>query len=50
MIQLDYRNVSTDKVGYEHGLAISECFEQHRGRLQEIITQLYATKDQAGGW
>lgn len=50
MIQLDYRNVSVDRVGAEHGLSLDSVFETHQARLSEIVTQLYATKDQAGGW
>lgn len=50
MIQLDYRNVSVEKVGYEHGLALEECFEHYQEKIRDIVTQLYATKDQAGGW
>ena len=50
MIELDYRNVSADKIGREHGLDIKEAFAQHQDKLKTIISQIYAQKDQAGGW
>ena len=50
MIELDYRNISVEKVGREHGLDLKESFAQYHGKIQEIVTQLYAEKDQAGGW
>jgi glucose-6-phosphate isomerase len=50
MLQLDYRNVSVEKVGYEHGLALEECFEHYEAKIQTIVKDLYATKDQAGAW
>jgi glucose-6-phosphate isomerase len=50
MIQLDTRNISTDRVGYEHGLDLDEAFSQYRDRIRDIVTNLYATKDEAGGW
>ncbi len=50
MIQLDTRNVSTDKVGYDHGLDLEEAYGQYQDKIRDIVTQLYATKDEAGGW
>jgi len=50
MIELDYRNISTEKVGHEHGLDLKEAFAQHQGKIQDIVTRIYAEKDQAGGW
>jgi glucose-6-phosphate isomerase len=50
MIHLDTRNVSADKVGYDHGLDLETVFSQSRERMQGIVTKLYAEKDQAGGW
>ncbi len=50
MIELDYRNVSADKIGREHGLDIQEAFAQHQDKLKTIVSEIYAQKDQAGGW
>ncbi|HEY9746046.1 MAG TPA: glucose-6-phosphate isomerase [Oculatellaceae cyanobacterium] len=50
MIQLDYRNVSEVKVGTEHGLALDACFEQYGDKIRDIVSQLYAQKDQPGRW
>lgn len=50
MIELDYRNVSTDKMGREHGLDLKDAFAQNQGKIQEIVTRIYAEKDQSGGW
>jgi glucose-6-phosphate isomerase len=50
MLQLNYLNVSTEKVGEEHGLDLETCFDHYAPKLREIIEQIYATKDQAGGW
>jgi glucose-6-phosphate isomerase len=50
MIQLDIRNISADKVGYEHGLDLQDCFARNQERIREIVTTLYQTKDESGGW
>jgi glucose-6-phosphate isomerase len=50
MIELDYRNVSADKIGREHGLDLEDVFAQNQDKMKGIISQLYAEKDQAGGW
>jgi glucose-6-phosphate isomerase len=50
MIELDYRNISAEQVGYEHGLDLDEVFMQNQVRIRDIVTRLYAEKDQAGGW
>jgi glucose-6-phosphate isomerase len=50
MIELDYRNISADKVGREHGLDLNDAFARHQGQIQDIVSRLYAEKDQAGGW
>jgi glucose-6-phosphate isomerase len=50
MIQLDFRNVAIERVGTEHGLELAPVFETHQDRIARIVTGLFETKDQAGGW
>lgn len=50
MIELDFRNISTEKVGQEHGLDLEKSFQAYEGKIRDIVTSIYAEKDQAGGW
>jgi glucose-6-phosphate isomerase len=50
MIELDYGNISENKVGSEHGLNLEQAFKDSQGRVRDIVNQIYAEKDQAGGW
>ncbi len=50
MISLDYRNISADKIGKEHGLALEQVFQDYEGKIRQIVTDIYAQKDQTGGW
>lgn len=50
MIELDYRNISTGKVGAEDGLDLNQVFNQYRDPISDIVTRIYAEKDQPGGW
>ncbi len=50
MIQLDYANVSADRVGAEHGLDLTREFDAAREQVAGIVQKIYAEKDQPGGW
>lgn len=50
MIELDYGNISIEKVGVTHGLNLSQVFEEYRESIQSLVTRIYAEKDQPGGW
>lgn len=50
MIELDFRNISADKIGKEHGLELEKSFQEYEGKIRDIVTSIYAEKDQAGGW
>jgi glucose-6-phosphate isomerase len=50
MIELDYGNISVNKVGSEHGLNLEQVFKDSQGRIRDIVSQIYAEKNQAGGW
>jgi glucose-6-phosphate isomerase len=50
MIELDFRNISADKIGKEHGLDLEKSFQDYEGKIRDIVTAIYAEKDQAGGW
>lgn len=50
MITLNTRFVEAATLGSEHGLELSQIFTQYQDKLSEIVRQIYATKDQAGGW
>lgn len=50
MIKLDYRNVSAEQLGKEHGLDLKDVFSRYQDEISNIVTRTYAEKDQAGGW
>lgn len=50
MIELDYGNISTEKVGQDHGLNLPQVFEDYRDQIRAIVSRMYAEKDQPGGW
>jgi glucose-6-phosphate isomerase len=50
MIKLDYGNISTDKVGQAHGLNLPQVFEDYGAQIRDIVSRIYAEKDQPGGW
>ncbi|WMU93243.1 glucose-6-phosphate isomerase [Microcystis phage MaAM05] len=50
MIKLDYGNISTEKVGQAHGLNLPQVFEDYGAQIREIVSRIYAEKDQSGGW
>ncbi len=50
MIELNYRNVSAEKVGRENGLELDAVFGEYREKISEIVTRIYAEKDRDGGW
>src|SRR5688572_1806816 len=50
MIQLDYRNVSVDRVGANYGLSLEKAFAQYEEELASIVATLFANKDKSGAW
>lgn len=50
MIVLDTRNVGVDQVGQENGLDLDKLFDAKKDEMHQIVTRLYAEKDQPGGW
>ncbi len=50
MIKFDYRNVTSDMIGEEHGLNIQAEFDSYRDRIAEIISSLNKRKDKPGQW
>ncbi len=50
MIKLDYRGVSADVIGSEHGLNINDEFNKYKDTIASIITDLNQRKDKPGQW
>lgn len=50
MITLDFNNISQSKVTQSHGLDTQAVFNQYRDEIKTIVTRLYQTKDDVGGW
>lgn len=50
MIELDFGNISSEKIGKENGLDLQQAFQDHEGKIGDIVTAIYAEKDQPGGW
>lgn len=50
MLKLDYRNVKAAIIGNENGLEIEQEFENYKGKIKEIISDLNKRKDKPGQW
>lgn len=50
MLKLDYRNVKAAIVGTENGLEIETEFEDYKGTISKIISDLNKRKDKPGQW
>jgi hypothetical protein len=50
MIQLNYRNVSSEIIGDEHGLNIDVEFENYKEQIKNIIASLNQRKDKPEQW
>ncbi len=50
MLEFSWKNASSDVIGAEHGLDVNKEFEIHKDRVAQVVTDLYARKDQAGQW
>ncbi len=50
MIQLDYRNVTCDAIGSEHGLDVKSEFASYSEQIKKIIADLNSRKDKPGQW
>lgn len=50
MIQLDYRNVSSDVIGQENGLDLKSEFASHAEQIKKIIADLNSRKDKPEQW
>ncbi len=50
MIQLDTSRTDVRRVGAAHGLDLEQEFSRHADTLSQLVTRLYASKDQDGAW
>lgn len=50
MINLNYKNADADIIGSENGLNIQQEFENYKGTIANIITNLNQRKDKPGQW
>ena len=50
MLDFNYRNVSADLIGSEHGLNLEEEFNNYSERISNIISNLNSRKDKPGQW
>ena len=50
MIKLSYRNADSAVIGAEHGLNITEEFNNYQEKIASIITSLNQRKDKPGQW
>lgn len=50
MLKLDYRNVSSDVIGEEHGLDLQSEFAAYAEQIKRIIIDLNSRKDKMGQW
>lgn len=48
MIELNYRNIKEDIIGYENGLNIELEFENYKDTIHQIIAELNSNKDKPG--
>lgn len=50
MIHLDYHNISMNKAGKTNGLDLDKVFETYESSVKKMVDNLYALKDEKGGW
>lgn len=50
MLEFDYRNVTAEVIGEEHGLKLNEEFDHYSERISRIINDLNSRKDKRGQW
>jgi len=50
MLELNWKNVSKDIIGEEHGINVEQEFENYKEKISNIITDLYSRKDKRGQW
>ena len=50
MIKFNYKNADALVIGNEHGLNLTEEFENYRDTITQIITSLNQRKDKPGQW
>ena len=50
MLEFDYRNVETKRVGEKNGLDLSLEFNNYKNQIVKIIANLNAQKDKPGQW
>ncbi|MDX2084443.1 MAG: glucose-6-phosphate isomerase [Candidatus Melainabacteria bacterium] len=50
MLRFDYTHLSTDRVGSTHGLPLERIFAEYGARMETLVRELYASKDDVGGW
>lgn len=50
MLEFEYRNVSAEIIGEEHGLKLDEEFNNYNERIARIINDLNSRKDKRGQW
>ncbi len=48
MLTLDYQNVDSSVIGLEHGLNVTQEFQNYKEKVAQIITELYERKDKYG--
>ena len=50
MLKLDYRNVSSNVIGEEHGLDLQSEFSSYAEQIKKIIIDLNSRKDKPEQW
>ncbi|OGH95204.1 MAG: hypothetical protein A2039_03875 [Candidatus Melainabacteria bacterium GWA2_34_9] len=50
MINYCWKNTDSTVVGSEHGINAQKEFDNHREKIAEIVSNLYAKKDTPGNW
>ena len=50
MLELNYKNVDSAIVGKENGLDVLKEFETYKGKIAEVISDIYENKDVDGRW
>jgi glucose-6-phosphate isomerase len=50
MLEFNWKNVSSDIIGNEHGINVEQEFKNYKEKIAEIVTDIYAKKDKSGEW
>ncbi len=50
MLEFNWKNVDEAVIGKEHGINVKKEFESYKGKVADIVSDIYSNKSTAGKW